>query len=462
MFLDEIRSHLCQCSNDPSGTHFYAPFRVRSIRCGRCAHTLDVYDLISNASSLDAGKDPFLSARLGYAFAEWSGDVHVPCEFLVKIETGKILPTRVRHTPLSHLLKGIKILKALNHPFAEPNAPPPDKKIFQMLVDEYISLMDKVCSSDEADNNQNGEFLALKLILQNIKAVFTKVNFFEQYFDILVPYVKSRAGEPWQEAIPVFPEDNVKSPGLNLYQEIVKSDAVRHIFSKYCVAFDVVYVMALCFICGDDTDLLYNLVCDLAARLCTRYFYIPDASETDRLVARFLNSHSTPTKNIQFYYLVRQFRQQGLEDYLSDDFIKKYGSLELATKNAFRIDDSHTLNKFKHAQSFPYILFDGRDEDYYGFVMALAFYASKTTAANGIAPKGLISNCKRIYRFVKHCILRVRDFEGGQTPVDVYWTKDTLHLFLCTDAHFEKEMIAMVGMMLSDASQNESRVSGGG
>lgn len=429
-FLDYVRSTLCAHKNES--------FRVvnkQYVTCSECGHTLDVYEHIKDFES-----DPFFSQTLANSFGQLSGNIDVPCHVFVMVDG--VLPRSI-FIKLSTVCRGIKLLKALNSPFYYYGKDfKINKTLFTNLMTEYMHLINRVCKAGDDD------MMAIRAILTNMKDVFAEINLFDQYFDILVPYVKSLG-------VDCSGLNEMRQPeefGETLYLEMRRASTVRKTFSQYCIPFDVAYVMVCCFLFGDEAEVVYNLVLDLGGRICTGYFSnihaflaAPVTSHLRGQIETFLSKHVTPTKNVALYYHLQKYARNEVEECFSEDFLKNFGVLDDGIRKYLGFQDDDKLSKFTYQQTFPFLLFGDKDTEFFGFVVALAHYVSKKPPVE----KGVVSHSRRIFRFVKRCMERVRAFRRSSDDTQFFWTKDVFTLFLCSDGAFEKELKTVLNMVLT-------------
>ena len=460
MFIDRLResSSLCVHPNDA--------FDLISVggtdmcyRCRTCEHTVSVTDFLCRVVS------PEWSATLAREFATETGIVDVPCRFRVDHIEKRLMPETVV-TRLSTVIRGLEILKAIHSPFCDRKDV--DPKLFKNLLSEYMSLIDRVSlKCDEGDSTSE----TVKLILTNMKDAFSNVDMFDQYFHVLVPYVTRAAGAAAENLPPMSKIDALRREplGIALQGELALSAAIRNTYSPYCVPFDVVHAMVLCYLCGDHVDLVYNIVLDFAARLCCGFFSFPVSRvfRTGIEIRKFLEHHIVPSKNFRLAQHLKKYRED-VSEYFEEKFLKCYGDLEQEIRKHVPLaESSDKLERFIYQQTFPYMLFEKPDNDfdYYAFVMALAHFASKSSrgssktaklaqVAGTSVPKGVERECKRVYRFVKRCMGKVREFSTGEEEGEVFcWTKQAFELFVASDPHFAKELVDIINVMMPSVSR---------
>ena len=447
MFIDRLResSNLC-IHSDKDFDLLPAGEKDMGYRCRICHHSVSITDFLCRVVS------PEWSATLAHEFARETGLVDVPCKFHVNQFKDRLVPETVI-TRLSTVLRGLELLKAIHAPFLA-DASPVNPKLFKTLMTEYMTLIDRVSS----ECNQDGTTETVKAILTNMKDAFSNVDMFDQYFNVLVPYVKRAAATT--ELSKEFRSEHL---GAALQGELMLSNAIRNHFSPYCVPFDVIHVMVLCYLCGDHVDLMYNIVLDFASKLCCDYFSFP-ISQKFRIgieIQKFLDNCITPTKNYKLYSHLQKYRDpNGLADYFEEKFLIGYGQLESEIRKHVPMADSNDkIDRLIYQQTFPYMLFE-KDSDYYSFVMALAHFASKSNLGSSSTivtgslsvPKGVERECKRVYRFVKKCMTKVKEFTfSGE--VKVCWTKHMFELFVASDPFFAKELIDIISIMIPVAKQ---------
>lgn len=455
MFIDRLResSSLCEHPNEA--------FELVStddlwIRCRTCPHSVSVVDFLTRRVS------PLWSPTLAREFAGETGLVDVPCQFRLDQFSDYLLPETII-TRLSTVLRGYDILKAIHSPFVrgEEEEGRVDPRLFRTLMTEYMALIDRVSSKD----SNKGTTETIQAILTNMKNAFSNVDMFDQYFNVLAPYVKRAAVacRTIQEADGrVFSHEEVEKArsaplGIAMNCELAMSSHIRKHFSRYCIPFDVVHAMVLCYVCGDNVNVVYNVVLDLTAKLCRGFFSFPISTvfPTGIEIQKFIKKYVRVTDDRDLYYHRQKYRQpQGVVDDFSEEFLRHYGQLESDIRKHVPLANSDDkIERFIYQQTFPYMLFEGHDFDYYAFVMALAHYATKSTLGSKSTasipgtwvPKGVIAECKHIYRFVKKCMTKVKEFHGEGEKV--FWTKDMFDLFIASDDEFTEELSGIIAIL---------------
>lgn len=454
MFIDRLResSSLCEHPND-------AFELVQTdglwIRCRICPHAVSVVDFLTRRVS------PLWSPTLAREFAGETGLVDVPCQFRLDQFSNDLLPETII-TRLSTVLRGYEILKAIHSPFVRGDPAEVDPRLFRILTTEYMALIDRVSS----ENNDKDSIETIQAILTNMKNAFSNVDMFDQYFNVLAPYVKRAAVacQTVQNGRVFSREEVVKSRGaplgIALNCELAMSAQIREQFSRYCIPFDVVHAMVLCYVCGDHVNVVYNIVLDLTSKLCRGFFTFPISTvfPTGIEIEKYFKKYVGASDDRDLYYHRQKYRQQeGVVEDFSEIFLRHYGQLESDIRKHVPLANSdNKIERFVYQQTFPYMLFEndrGHDFDYYAFVMALAHYASKSTLGSkstaGVpgtwVPKGVVAECKHIYRFVKKCMTKVKEFHGEGEKM--YWTKDMFDLFIASDPEFTKELIEIIEVM---------------
>lgn len=391
MFLDRL-TNLCHAREHIVPNRSVEGF----LSCTECGQTMNAYEYILNPP----GDDPFLSIRLAHEYAEWIGGEtrHVPCTFPLVGIPG-ILSKRVA-THLDVLEKATGLLRELNAPFLVDHRPEYSKNIVSDFLREYVSVVQNLPTDTT-------ESMAVKTLLANLNTV-QELDLFEMYFEIAVPYVQKHATLPEK---PKADED--EDVGLAFYRASQTATAIRTTFSKYCLLFDVAYVMVYCYVCGGtDPDAVANFTLDLVAKICNRYFI--ESPVYGPRVRDWLAKNIAYNKNTDSYYVAREIQRGNTLDGLSVDFLTRFEKLERLVTNHFRDD------KFAVSQTFPYVLFPD-DDDYYGFKVSLCYLVPQ------FHTKGSVGKAKRVYRFVKRFLSSLRHFEAR------YWTMEEFKLFLTSD-----------------------------
>lgn len=453
MFIDRLResSNLCDHPDDA----FELDKNGLWIRCRTCPHAVSVVEFLTRHVS------PLWSPTLAREFASETGLVDVPCQFRLDQFSDDLLPETIV-TRLSTVLRGYDILKAIHSPFIRNRETRIDPRLFRTLMTEYMAVIDRVSS----EKDEKGTAEAVQSILTNMKNAFSNVDMFDHYFNVLAPYTKRAAVScrtvQTEDGCIFLSEDVEKvreAPlGIALDRELAMSAQIRKHFSRYCVPFDVVYAIVLCYMCGDNVNVVYNIVLDITSKLCRGFFSFPisDVFPTGIEIQKFLNRYIRVTENKDLYYHRQKYLQeQGVVDDFSEEFLRRYSEMESDIRKHVPLANSDDkIERFVYHQTFPYMLFGNNkvnDFDYYAFVMALALYASKSTlgsktvAPGTSVPKGVVAECKHVYRFVKKCMAKVKEFHGKDKIM--YWTKDMFELFMASDPNFADELMGIINIM---------------
>ncbi|GBM71694.1 hypothetical protein AVEN_127064-1 [Araneus ventricosus] len=390
------------------------------VRCLTCHSFFDIPNVVD---------DPFQSSQLALEYARLTGDVNIPCNFVLADLTG-IVPTRTV-VPLKNLISAIQCFRTLNAPFvtSRQEGSLPDPKILNRFLKEYG---DTIMKWPKEELNEQFMFQVL-LMFKNM----IDTNFFDLYFKVLVPYVESCETEPSLERDDYDPR---MPPAYQFLVESRRSTRIRQKYSKYCIAFDVLHVMIYCYVCSSDMDVVANLSFELLTRVCKGDFFgveTPYAKEVKRIV----ESNVSYKQNTDLYYVVRSIEKGETCEHFST-LLEKYAKLEKLVSDHFKSGD-----EFAFGQAFPSALFKSHVR-YYGFLAAL-LHVSVNMKRNKTLPKGLYAIARQICTLFEELIEKIKNYK-----VD-FWTMETLHLFLAQDTEFERKIREMGHVIISDNNMME-------
>ncbi|GFR03389.1 uncharacterized protein TNCT_463601 [Trichonephila clavata] len=236
-FLELIRPHLC---HDPYRMSIIAfSNQPPVIRCETC-HQMpipNVYHFIRDAANVDL----LGACHLAQMYNILTGDEQVPVSFaLVSVDPNVlILPKRVDDQPIRRLYASVKILKALNAPFTQ-NATMDEPTVeMQHFLTDYMNAITHAQSQEAL---KDSEKMVLNHLLQNLHQAMESKEFqenkFDFYFQKLVPYVKA-CRKDWT---PLPPEEEESNLIKQLLNQLQRSMAIRKMFSRYCIPFDIFHV----------------------------------------------------------------------------------------------------------------------------------------------------------------------------------------------------------------------------
>ncbi|GFY51088.1 uncharacterized protein TNIN_84041 [Trichonephila inaurata madagascariensis] len=233
----------------------------------------------------------------------------------------------------------------------------------------------------------------------------------------LVSYVKA-CREDWTPFPPEEEESNLIKQLLNQLQ---RSMAIRKMFSRYCIPFDIFHVLVGCYACCSDIGMVANWALDLMARICRGQFFWKEY-ESCAFVQQILcgiKSDVTYKRNTDLYYVMRSIQKgEGIEC-LSENFAK-YGQLEKLVKE--KIQAPMDLVDMVSHQLFPNILFD-HHADQLAFNIAMGHVACSMDLKTAQVKKGAFSKARRLYGIISKLVKQVEAFDA-QYPIP--WTIDTL------------------------------------
>ncbi|GFS82737.1 uncharacterized protein TNCV_443831 [Trichonephila clavipes] len=246
-FLELIRPHLC---HDPDRMSIVAlSNQPPAIRCETCQQMPipNVYHFIREAANVDL----LGACHLAQMYHAMTGDEQVPVPFVLVSVEG-ILPKRVDDQPIRRLYASVKILKALNAPFTQNAAIEKPTVEMQHFLTDY---MNAITHAKPQEPLKDSEKMVLNHLIQNLHQAMESKEFqdnkFDFYFQKLVPYVKA-CREDWT---PLPPEEEEFNLIKQLLNQLQRSMAIRKMFSRYCIPFDIFHVLIGCYACCSDIDI---------------------------------------------------------------------------------------------------------------------------------------------------------------------------------------------------------------
>lgn len=355
---------------------------------------------------------PMLSCYLAELYANWTGDLQVPCRIVIRNIPG-IQPCFVQISYLN-LIYAIQLLGTVNQDFILCKNHKFDMKstlkakIMENFIGNYMQMI------EEIEYEKEGIEKILKTFLRQLKECLStsKYNIFEYYNKIISPYVKTFDDTVREESL------NISSPG-EFFEHLSKNATeIRKHFAKYCLPFDIMYIMIYCFVCHKNLDVVANFVFDLIARICNNYF--DEMTHYQQICQKVLHTHVNYNKNNILYFLIKEIQKGGAVDLLSIEFYNNFAILQQLVFTEFCkhvTTPSETIKKFAFAQSFPFILFPNAS-NYYGFVCMMGFATSKLSIKHAQFEKGALASARKIMLFIESYYRKIRNFGNGRpTPV---------------------------------------------
>lgn len=351
---------------------------------------------------------PMLSSFLAKHYANWTGDLHVPCRIAIKDIPG-IKPGYVEISYF-YLLNAIELLGTVNQDFISCKNYHFDikgtlkAKILENFIKYYMDMVDNIEHS-----NEDLEVI-LKGLLKQMKDVFNTndVSIFNYYFKVICPYVKTFDNTVREETL------NVDCPGEFFLHLSKNATEIRKHFSKYCLPFDIIYIMIYCFACHKSLDLVVNFVFDLIARLCNKYFDEPTFYQES--CKNLLNTLVKHDKKTEFYYLIKEIQNGNASQMFSFKFYNKFAKLQQLLFAEFSKSistPSEIITKFAFSQSFPFFLFPN-SSNYYAFMCMMGYSTSKLNLKNyAHFEKETCTNAREIFTFIETYAKRVENFANG-------------------------------------------------
>lgn len=386
----------------------------RKITCKVCRQLILNVDKHLTVDTL-----PMLSCYLAKLYAYWTGDLQVLCRVVIKDIPG-IQPCFVEISYLN-LIYGIELLGSVNqnfiscknHKFNINNTL--KAKIMENFIDNYMKMIEEIQYENEEIEK------ILKTFLRQLKECLSTSNhnIFEYYFKVICPYVKTFDNTLREETL------NASSPG-EFFEHLSKNATdIRKHFAKFCLPFDIMYIMIYCFVCHKNLDAVANFVFDLIARICNGYF--DEVTHYQTICKNVLHTHVTHDNNNTLYFLIKNILEGQTPDLLSISFYNNFATLQQLIFSQFSkcvTTPTETIKKFAFTQSFPFILFP-EASSYYSFICVMGFASSRLSKKHAQFEKGTSANARKIMQFVEKYYKKIRNFGNGQ-PTSVSKIKKLL------------------------------------
>lgn len=386
----------------------------RQIMCKICKRLILDVDKHLTADTL-----PMLSCYLAKLYANWTGDLQVPCRIVIRNIPG-IQPCFVQISYLN-LMHAIQLLGTANQDFILCKNHQFDMKstlkakIMENFISNYTKMIEAIqCKEGEIEN-------ILKTFLRQLKEYLStnEYNLFEYYLKVIVPFIKTFDGTTREETL------NVNSPGEFFEHLSGNATEIRKHFAKYCLPFDIMYIMIYCFACHKNLDVVANFVFDLIARICNGYF--DEQTHYQRICENVLHANVNYEKNTPLYYVIKQIADGEAMDSLSIEFYNNFAILQQLVFTEFCksvTTPTEAIKKFAFAQSFPFILFPSAS-NYYGFISMISFATSRLSIKHAQFEKGALANARKIMHFIESYYRKIRNFGNGR-PTTVSKIKELL------------------------------------
>lgn len=405
---------------------------------------------------------PMLSSFLAKHYAKWTGDLHVPCRIVIN-EIPGIKPSYVQITYFN-LLNAIQLLGTANQEFIlcknhQFDATSTLKaKILENFINNYMTMVNNI----RIENDKNVEEI-LKFALRQMKENFNASNYdiFKYYLDVICPYLKTLDSTVREEVI------NTECPGEFFLHLSKNATDIRSHFGKYCLPFDMLYVMIYCFACHENLNVVINFVLDLIARICTKYFDEP--VKYHDMCKKILDSQISHSKNTHLFYLIKNIKEGKVVELFNEKFYNNFAELQQLISTHFNkavSTPSEMITKFAFSQSFPFVLFP-ESSNYYGFVCMIGYGTSKINFKKGTFEPKTCENAKAIMYFIENYIKKMRNFANGKMKVSQiqnspddeqiietgdstveFWTLDVFQLFLSVYQEMEKDLKMFLQLLL--------------
>ena len=430
-FLNLIQNELCHPDkiNLTTGPMLY---------CNQCQKSLNIYEYITMPSN-----DFFRSSELAEAFFAWTGDENVPMNFtLVDIEG--IFPKTIFRQSLKRVHKSLRLLKALNAPFLSSLQAGYHYEDMDTFLIDFLNI---IYEHPDADSSHARRLLdALIRAMHDLLSCKDIINPFETYFNVLVPYVQQCFSE-WQ---PLNVNESFPNLASELLTHLQISSAIRQVFGKFSIPFDVIHVMVSCYVCSVDMDVVGNWVLDFMARVCRgqyfwkNYTHSPFVEKMNRLI----RDEIKPTKHPKFCDALRPFRMGESAEHYST-FLIPLNDVQIFLKKKFN-PNNDKVKEMAFMQMFPAICFQDH-ADYLGFTIGHNYLIQIINSNHGKIIKGIFKTAKHIHLTVQKFINNIQQFEGMSDKNNtLFWTMDFFKLFLASHEEYEKEIPETINKLINN------------
>ena len=424
-FLNHVQPLLC---HDPQYVKVVtAADSQPGLQCQYCLQMLPVYAYVDQVAERDANE----ACRLAEMYYEWTGDHKIPVRFpLIGIDG--LLPKVIENQTLGRISTSVRLLKWLNAPFtqnAEVTSIDTIKVHLNDLLKNCIEKMKESQKNESRESENASSFNVMNSLVEMFESRVTDTNCigFELYINTYVPFVKSCKND---DTLWLPPDTACTKPLIGqLKEQLLRSQAIRKLYSMYCYPFDIFHVIAGSYSCCSDIDVLQNWLLDFVIRVCRGQFFWKQF-ESNLQIQHLLNvlkKEVTFKRHNDLHYLVKQIRDgEGIECMSENLF--KYGQLEqlLSEKN------SETLMRFQ----FPNVLFDNH-YDQLAFTISLIVLQMSVNRRTGQVLKGTYSKVRHLSNLVKNVIRQLHEFDQR---VNLPWTDSTFQLFLASNKQLGEQL----------------------
>ncbi|GBM48352.1 hypothetical protein AVEN_237138-1 [Araneus ventricosus] len=443
-FLQRIQNHLCHESASMSIV-VASSEDCPAIRCEKCLNypVPNVYAFIDEWSKENLCE----ACELAQLYYELTGDDTIPVPFVLFSIDG-IFEKRVHGQPLKRLRAAVCILKALNAPFTQDSPAESPTREMENFLEDYTSALSAARPYEQ--NLKENERMVLHNVLTHFHQIMNSKelpeNKFDFYFQKLVPYVKVCKSD-WTPLPTSKPEPTVVG---QLLHELHRSQAIRKMFGRYCIPFDIFHVLLGCYACCSDIEAVSNWALDFIVRGCRGHFFWKNYEECGIVqhVQHVLNTEITYKKNTDLYYVKRALQNgEGIES-LSENFTK-YMQLEKFVREKLLVPSE--VVEMVSQNLFPGVLFEKHDMQI-AFMIGMGHVANNLDLKTGRVRKGAFAKARRLYNILQKIIGQVESFDAQYT---IPWTIDTLKLFMVSNNNINKDLTEIAKVVFQEEEEEE-------
>lgn len=398
------------------------------IYCKLCHKVIidDIYEYIKNHS------DTIYAADVARTFYEWTGDDKVPLPFVITDIDG-ILSKRIISQNLHQVRESIQLLRAINAPFTKNPHPQMSDAMYTFMNDYLKSVSNKT----EKDPIQQ-IVEAMHQLLESKE--FT--NPFDFYFSKLVPFTQSCVSK-W-ETIDYKPVDS--NLAKELWIQLNISNTIRKTFGIYSISFDVFHAMVASYSCLNDYYMIGNWVLDFMTRICRGHYFwknYPDCTFVKHM-NYVINTEITRKNHLPLLQLIKQIRQGNAIEVISNNWHHYIKLIQIINENFHIPQMTCDVIEMACYQMFPAVLFEDY-LDHLGFTLATCHVISTVNPKTGQFTKGAFKKARYIYNFIQKMVTSINEFDDKS----LYWTVDTLHLYLASQPDLRIEIAEVMKLFLT-------------
>lgn len=414
-----------------------------AVQCQMCQQfpIPNVYDYVERMADTN-----FVEAcNVAQLYCEMTGDDAIPVPFAV-IGLDGIKSERINGQPLKRLKSAAELLKALIAPFTTQTEYLQVSNL-NTYMDDYFQLIKTAVKQAELKQTEK---IVIQQLFQNMQQIMESKDYkdekFSFYFDKLVPFVKAYHQDNWIPLVPCQEPNLVKQIIILLKQ----SQWIRQTFGRYNFSLDLFHILAACYACCSDFQVVTNWALDFLVCFCRGKYFWKNFESTPMIqqACKILKTEVTYKRNTDLYYVLREIQKGDAMGSMSENW-QKYGQLQKLVMDKMQVPPE--FEALLTCNLFPNILFDNSTHQLafsIGMAYAARFYNTKT----GQFVKGSFSRARRLYHTLIALIELLLKYDAVYS---IPWTCDTLHLFIMSNDKIEKAIESLAGVVLFENEEEE-------